>query len=64
MIHGNVDLIQAEGEQHLIYFGGTDGPDMIEGIGLIGAIEEFGRLVGATVKGLVLMEGEINTAEA
>src|SRR4029077_20763388 len=64
LIHRNVDLIQAEGEQHLIYLGGTDGPDMVEGVGLIGAIEEFGRLVGAAIERLVLMEGEIHTQEA
>src|SRR4029077_8001270 len=64
LIDWDMNLVEAEGEQNFVHLCGANGPHMIKGVGLIGAIEEFGRLIGATVQGLIFPEGEIDAAKA
>jgi len=64
LIDGDVNDVQAGRCQNLIHFRGADGPNMVERVGLIGAIKELGSFVGATIQRLILPKREIYATEA
>ena len=62
-INGDIDLVQAKGEQDLVHLVRAEGPDVVDGVGLIWAIKVFRSFVGVAVKRLILPESEIRTPE-
>src|SRR5260370_15018479 len=63
LIERDVDIVLAGGQQNLIHLGGADGPHVVDGVGLVGAVEELGRFVGAAVQGLVFPKTVVQPAE-
>src|SRR5256884_5138300 len=44
-INGDIDLVQAKGEQDLVHLVRAEGPDVVDGVGLIWAIKVFRSFV-------------------
>jgi len=49
LIDRNMDVVETEREENFVDFCRTNGPNVIERVGLIGAIEELGSFIGAAV---------------
>src|SRR5207245_9294074 len=52
-VNGNVDVVQTGGEQDLVDLRRADGPDVIQRVGLVGAVERLRRTIGAAVERLI-----------
>ena len=59
----NVDVIQTGRDQQLVDFRGTDGPHIVERIGLIGPVEELRCTVRVAVKRLIFQICEVHAAK-
>ena len=62
-VHWDVDVVQAEGQQDLIYLARADGPNVVNGIRLVGTIEVLGGFIGTAIQRMVLLKSEVYAAE-
>ena len=62
-VNGNVDVVQTGGEQDLVDLRRADGPDVIQRVGLVGAVEKLRRTIGVAVERLIFEIGKIHAAE-
>src|SRR5882762_6657851 len=64
LIDGDAYDVQADGCQDFIHFRWADGPHVVDGVGLVGAIEVFWRFVCTAIERLVLPKSEVHATEA
>src|SRR5215475_14284050 len=62
-VHGNVDLVEAEGNQNFVYLRGANGPNVVDRVGLVGAMEKFWCFSAAAIERLIFIKIEINAPE-
>src|SRR6267378_3852011 len=64
LIDGDAYDVQAAGCQDFIHFRWANGPHVVDGVGLVGAIKVFWRFIGAAIERLVLPKSEVHATEA